>query len=124
MFLKLSSQIEGQLREAYARKYAAGVLNQSTLAKKLEVDRSAINRRLTGRVNMTEETIADMVWGLEYDIDVKIFDPSESQMNQRPAMPVIVLAQAPAKPTEQISKPTSLTASAGMIPEPGAMVVG
>jgi plasmid maintenance system antidote protein VapI len=83
MFLKLSSQIEGQLREAYAKKYAAGTLNQSTLADKLGVDRSAVNRRLTGRVNMTEETIADMVWGLEHDIEVKIFDPAESKKNHR-----------------------------------------
>lgn len=85
MFLKLSGQIEGQLREAYAKKYEAGVLNQSTLAEKIGVDRSAVNRRLSGQVNMTEETIADMVWGLDHDIEVRIFDPLESKKNHKPA---------------------------------------
>ena len=83
MFLKLSGQIEGQLREAYAKKYAAGVLNQSILADRLEVGRSVINRRLTGQVNMTEETIADMIWGLEHDFEFKIFDPAESTSNRK-----------------------------------------
>ena len=79
MFLKLSGQIEGQLREAYARKNEAGVLNQSSLGDKLGVDRSTIHRRLTGRANMTEETVADMVWGLEHDIEIRIFDPTETR---------------------------------------------
>jgi hypothetical protein len=86
MFLKLSGQIEGQLREAYAKKQAAGVLNQSILADRLEVNRSVINRRLNGNVNMTEESIADMVWAMDYDITVNIFDPLESKGNQRPTL--------------------------------------
>jgi hypothetical protein len=94
MFLKLSSQIEGQLREAYAEKHAAGVLNQSTLAKRLSVGRSVINRRLNGRINMTEESIADMVWAMDYDIDINIFDPSESSANHKPPMPEAAKASA------------------------------
>lgn len=83
MFLKLSGQIESQLRDAYAKKYGAGILNQSSLAAKLDVGRSVINRRLTGGVNMTEESIADMVWGLDHDIEVKIFDPTESPSSNK-----------------------------------------
>jgi hypothetical protein len=95
MFLKLSSQIEGQLREAYVKKYEAGVLNQSTLADRIGVDRSVINRRLTGKVNMTEESIADMVWGLEHDIEIKIFDPVETKSNHRPPTPIPPAPPAP-----------------------------
>ena len=75
-FLNLSSQIEGQLREAYDKKFEAGQVNQSSLANKLGVNRSAINRRLLGHTNMTIETIADMVWGLDHAIKVEIFDPA------------------------------------------------
>jgi hypothetical protein len=32
---------------------------------------------------MTIETIADMIWGLEQDIDVRIFDPRESSKNHK-----------------------------------------
>jgi hypothetical protein len=77
MFLLLAGEIERQLREAYDRKFRAGEANQSSLADKLGIDRSAVNRRLTGRVNMTTETIADMVWALDQSISVKIFDPQE-----------------------------------------------
>ena len=76
MFLNLSGQIEGQLREAYDRKFRAGLATQSSLAKKLGVNRSAIHHRLMGHTNMTIETIADMVWALDHNIDVEIFDPS------------------------------------------------
>jgi plasmid maintenance system antidote protein VapI len=83
MYLKLSSMIEGQLRDAYAKKYEAGALNQSSLAAKLGVNRSAVHHRLTGQTNMTIETIADMVWGLDHDIELKIFDASEFARNHR-----------------------------------------
>jgi hypothetical protein len=86
MFLKLSGMIEGQLRDAYAKKYEAGALNQSSLANKLGVNRSAVHHRLTGRTNMTIETIADMIWGLDHDVDLKIFDPTESTKNSSMAV--------------------------------------
>jgi DNA-binding XRE family transcriptional regulator len=76
VFLSLSGQIEGQLREAYDQKFRAGQATQSSLAKKLGVNRSAIHHRLSGHTNMTIETIADMVWALDHDISVEIFDPS------------------------------------------------
>jgi hypothetical protein len=76
-FLNLSAQIEGQLRAAYDEKLQAGLVNKSGLAKKLGVNRSAISRRLMGHINMTTETIADMVWGLDYAIKVEIFDPTK-----------------------------------------------
>jgi len=75
IFLSLAGQIESQLREAYDRKFCAGVATQSSLAKKLGIDRSAIHHRLMGHTNMTIETIADMVWALDHDIVVNIFDP-------------------------------------------------
>jgi DNA-binding phage protein len=90
MFLSLAGQIEGQLREAYARKYDAGRLNQSSVADKLGINRSAVHHRLTGRTNMTIETIADMVWALEHDIVVQIFDPHDNlggRLDDRPNVP-------------------------------------
>jgi len=76
MFLNLSGQIEGQLRDAYDRKFQAGLTNQSTLANKLGVNRSAVHHRLMGHTNMTIETIADMVWALDHEIKIEIYDPA------------------------------------------------
>jgi DNA-binding phage protein len=97
-YLALASQIEGQLRDAYARRYEAKGETQSSLAAKLGVDRSAIHRRLTGRTNMTIETIADMVWALGHCIKVEIFDPETTSTNHRHLRPV--------EPTLQV-QPTS-----------------
>jgi hypothetical protein len=117
MFLKLSGQIEGQLRDAYAKKYEAGVLNQSILADRLGVDRSAINRRLTARINMTEETIADMVWGLEHDIEVRIFDPAESQSNHKVASNTLVVSTPnPPSPLSGVANAVTTTTHATSAP--------
>jgi len=75
MFLKLASQIESQLRDAYAAMREKTGVTQTDLAEKLGVNRSAITHRLMGGRNMTTETIADMVWALDHDIRVKIYDP-------------------------------------------------
>jgi hypothetical protein len=81
MFLSLATQIESQLRDAYARRHEAGEATQASIADKLEVNRSAIHHRLTGRTNMTIETIADMVWALGYAIRVHIYDPKAVGQN-------------------------------------------
>jgi hypothetical protein len=73
-FLVLIAEIERQLREAYDRKFRAGEATQSSLASKLGINRSVVHRRLTGRSNMTVETIADMVWALDQTISIKISD--------------------------------------------------
>jgi hypothetical protein len=75
LFLRLSAHIERQLREAYDRKFRAKEATQSSLAEKLGINRSAIHRRLTGRTNMRLDTLADMVWALDHEIDVCIYDP-------------------------------------------------
>jgi len=67
------------LREAYDRLFQAGLVTQSSIAKKLGVDRSAVHHRLMGHTNMTIETIADMVWALNHAIKVEIFDPHTAQ---------------------------------------------
>jgi transcriptional regulator with XRE-family HTH domain len=79
-FLALSNDVERQLRDAYARKFEEGV-TQSALAEKLDVNRSAIHRRLTGRTNMTLETVADMVWALGQCVKVIIYDPATAGQN-------------------------------------------
>jgi len=82
IYLNLVGSIESQLRQAFAKRHEEEGLTQAALAERLGVDRSAVNRRLTGRVNMTEETIADMVWGLGHCINVVIYDPDEKETNE------------------------------------------
>lgn len=88
VYLALSSSIEGQLREAFARLHEEGGLTQASVAARLGVNRSEVNRRLSGRRNMTIETVADMVWALGQCIDVNIFDPAERPEENNPLTPV------------------------------------
>lgn len=82
MYLNLAGSVESQLRDAYARRHAAGLDTQTTLADKLGVGRSVVNKRLRGLVNMTLETVADMVWSLGYSVIIKIFDPNQVLVNE------------------------------------------
>lgn len=75
LYLRLVGSIESQLRDAYSARYEAGLLNQSILSSKLGVNRSVVHRRLSGKTNMTIETLASMVWALGHTIDIRIFDP-------------------------------------------------
>lgn len=99
-FLALAAQIETQLREAFERQHKKGNVSQSDLSKKLGVNRSAIHRRLMGQVNMTTETIADMVWALDLAINVRIYDPAAepAENNLMSSMANASASAPPARP--------------------------
>ena len=115
-FLNLASQIGNQLREAYNRRHGADQETQSSVARKLGIGRSAVNRRLTGQINMTVETLADMVWALGYAIKVLIYDPKEARANHFAGVsteggPVVELRQ-PNRPQQALVEPSVLPLAA------------
>jgi predicted transcriptional regulator len=81
VYLELTGSIESQLRQAYAKRHESAGVTQASLADKIGVGRSVVHRRLTGRSNMTTETISDLVWALGHCIKVDIFDPDEIETN-------------------------------------------
>lgn len=86
VFLNLIAEIEGGLRAAFMRWSAEKNENQSGLAKILGINRSVVNRRLTGRANLTIATIADMVWALGYCIRVEIYHPDEASARRNQSL--------------------------------------
>ena len=98
VYLALVADVESQLRDAYAERNEQGQETQSSLAEKLGVNRSVVNRRLRGLNNLTLETLADMVWGLGQCIKVDIFDPET-----RPSNHVRVVSEHAKPSTMQIS---------------------
>lgn len=88
VYLQLAGSIESQLRQAYAKRHDVDGVTQSQIGDMLGINRSAVNRRLTGGSNMTTETIADMVWALGHCIKVEIFDPSDTPTNSAAIIPV------------------------------------
>ena len=87
VYLNFIGSLESQLRDAYAKRCEAGEETQASLANKLGVHRSVVNRRLSGGVNMTIETLSDMIWALGNCVEVRIFDPHEHPTNQRRVVP-------------------------------------
>lgn len=82
VYLGLVQQVESQIREAYAERYEQGIETQASLAEKIGVHKSAINRRLSGKNNLTLKTVADLVWALGRSIDVEIFDLEKNPTNR------------------------------------------
>ncbi|MGX5850834.1 helix-turn-helix domain-containing protein [Mesorhizobium sp. PL10] len=60
-----------------AAKEESGV-TQRALAKKLGVNRSVINRRVTGQTNLTLYSMAELAWALDYDLVVDFVRPKQA----------------------------------------------
>ncbi len=57
-------------------------MTQQEVAERLGVDRSVINRRLTGKANLTARSIADFSYVFGKEIDIKFSDPAkETRVN-------------------------------------------
>lgn len=125
MFVVLAAEIERQLREAYDRKFRAGLATQSGLADKLGINRSAIHHRLMGHTNMTIETIADMVWALDHAIKVEIYDPAASHgVNYKTITPPALLAPSTigGQPAGAAAKPGQSPIASELPPELKALL--
>jgi transcriptional regulator with XRE-family HTH domain len=118
-FLSLIGDIERGLRAAYARRARDDGETQSSLAAKLGVNRSAVHRRLTGRMNLTIETVADMVWALGYGIRVEIFDPAADATRRNCAL----LPPDPATIPTSTSNPGIIPAIAGLPTPSGSLQI-
>lgn len=115
-YLHLSAEIERQLREAYHVAFSEEGLNQSEVARRLGINRSTVHHRLTGQVNMTTETIADMVWALGRAISVTIYDPRTDGRNNQLPLPTPAPSSALTDATKELLRTDK---SAAAVPLPG-----
>jgi cyanate lyase len=60
-------QVERAFQSAFVEAKKDRKLTQQKIAELLGVDRSVINRRLLRRENMTERTLAEMAWAMDYE---------------------------------------------------------
>ncbi|MEI6574061.1 MAG: helix-turn-helix transcriptional regulator [Alphaproteobacteria bacterium] len=64
--------VERALQKAFIEAKKERKFTQQQLAVSLGIDRSAINRRLLGRENMTQRSLAEMAWAMGYEIEFKL----------------------------------------------------
>ncbi|MDQ6435532.1 helix-turn-helix transcriptional regulator [Mesorhizobium sp. LHD-90] len=62
------ARVHAEIQKAFV----ASGLKQNDLAKKLGVDRSAVNKQLLGQSNLTLRSIADLAWALDAPISFSI----------------------------------------------------
>lgn len=72
------SKVQKELQKAIVQ----SGLRQQQVAEKLGVDRSLINRRLTGASNLTMRSIADFAWALDHDIRFELVPLKNARGNE------------------------------------------
>ena len=99
-------------------------MTQQEVAERLGVDRSLINRRLTGKANLTARSIADFSYVFGKEVDIKFSEPTQesrvnwitsvqAKENVRQLHPVVQtrLVAMPPETTSSVSKRMSRVAS-------------
>jgi len=76
-------RVQSELLRALAEKKMLRKFSQQSLARKLQVHRSLINRQLSGEANLTLRSLADLAWALDMEITIELKDPMvEAGSNQ------------------------------------------
>jgi transcriptional regulator with XRE-family HTH domain len=80
------ASVRNELLRALSEKKKEKKFSQQTLAHKLEVHRSLINRQLTGETNLTLRSLADLAWAMDLEISFELKKPAiEPGKNQTSA---------------------------------------
>lgn len=80
------SRVQGELLRALAERKKESRFSQQSLANKLEVHRSLVNRQLTGEANLTLRSLADLAWAMDLEIELELRKPRlEAGKNQTSA---------------------------------------
>ncbi|KAB1079387.1 helix-turn-helix domain-containing protein [Methylobacterium soli] len=92
------TRVRNELQKAVVEERESSGLNQQKLATKLGVNRSVINRQLSGEANLTLRSVAELAWALDRDIEFSLSKPEQTKevnyftgaMSTGPARPVLV----------------------------------
>ena len=71
-------RVRGELLRALAEKKAKDALPQQALAEKLGIERSLINRQLSGEENLSLRSLADLAWAMDMEISFELKQPTSS----------------------------------------------
>jgi transcriptional regulator with XRE-family HTH domain len=92
-----------ELAKAMAEEGRHGVTQQA-IAEKLGIGRSVVNRRVTGRANLTLRSMAELAWALDRDLAIEFVAKKVSQeMTRGHAEPVSWKQHSPKEPRAHAS---------------------
>lgn len=80
-----------------------GGITVTELARRLDVDKSVLSRRLKGQTNMTIKALADIAWALGRRVEISL--PKKKAQGNRPVVTSVVWQERPVvlAPKVQIS---------------------
>src|SRR5215207_7949803 len=93
------TKVVKELQGAFAEEKKRHGITQQSVARALDVDRSAVNRALMGR-NLTLRTVGELIWALGRDYEFRIV---AKQVNSHQNFPVIRPALTPQTSTSASS---------------------
>jgi transcriptional regulator with XRE-family HTH domain len=64
--------VQHEIARALLEEKSKRGVTQQALSKKLGVDRSVVNRRVTGRSNLTLRSIAELAWALNREVEFRL----------------------------------------------------
>lgn len=73
---KVISKLQNRIQEMLVQ----SGMTQQQVAERLGVDRSVINRRLSGKANLTARSIADFAYVFGKDVDLKFVDATKESL--------------------------------------------
>lgn len=91
------SRVKEEIQRAFSIEKRERKLTQQSVAQKLGVNRSVVNRQLMGYENMTTRSIAEMLWAIGWEPHFEVRPIEHALGNQK----------APALPKNQVSTKSS-----------------
>jgi transcriptional regulator with XRE-family HTH domain len=92
---RLIGRVRRELLKAITEEKRAG-LTQQELAQRLESERSDINRQLSGEVEITLRSLADLAWALDREITIEL-RPADSVAGQNIAPATSTIGYQPVR---------------------------
>lgn len=91
------AHVRNELLRALTERKKETKLSQQTLAHKLGVHRSLINRQLTGETNMTLRSLADLAWAMDLEISVELKKLADVEAGKNQASTTSTVRSAPVR---------------------------
>lgn len=104
------ARVQNELLRAIAEKKKESKFSQQSLANKLKVHRSLINRQLTGEANLTLRSLADLAWAMDLEIAVELKKPTD-EVGQNQASSTSTVESAPIRVLSGVRNQVPLVAA-------------
>jgi hypothetical protein len=79
-------RVRNELLRALSEKKAESGFCQEALARKLDLERSLINRQFSGEENLSLRSIADLAWAMGMEISFELKSPAANAGQNQPMM--------------------------------------